>query len=653
MKITKTQKISFKRALKESEIAGYTKTLKEARKVLGADGKNILIVPDTSLPTTNKSVVGNMSDKQALEFANFMKTYLGINAIEHLPQGDFQENSDKFNPYNATSLTYPKHLINLENFTKEEFGQLLKPEEIKTNDKAQETGRSRVSFKEVYNKNSDFSDALKLAYSRFDKTNPLWGDYQEYRKENDENIIPRVLFSELAKKYNNYEPSNWPEPDATLFENVDKTKQERLEKLKEEYKKQIDFYAFSQFFANKNLKYSKEKLNKMGLDLVGDCPIRFSRDEIWANPEACRDDLFVGNGSWNIKALDFENMFDEDGKPLPSMQLLGKKFSKMLKDYDGIRIDCGWCYVQPALFDKDGKRKYINDKKNLLDDKVVKYFEKLAQEIKGKDYDLSKIMYEAEVGIGEDFFGFDNKNGGVIKPLENRVQIFTTTYAEDNWGTLRDYKSRGIKDDELLIGTGNHDSEPLNNLSKSGKALTDEEIEKLNELYTDYFNYRTEFKTREDLIKAKRAEIALAKNQMHLFYDVFGWKLNEGEIHHLVDNYYSTKINQDFKQEYLNSLKDGTGYNPMESLQIAFLRDGNHVHHKELYDKISKYSAILKAEEGEMLNVFDEQETATNTKPKKKENKTSSYFIFGAIAAGLFAVGTFIYSKFKKKPEEK
>ncbi|MBQ3102375.1 4-alpha-glucanotransferase [bacterium] len=648
MNIKKTQNLSFKRALKESEIAGYTKTLKEAREVLGANGKNVLIVPDTSLPTSNKSLIGNMSDECALEFAEFMKTYLGINAIEHLPQGDFQENSDKFNPYNATSLTYPKHLINLENFTKEEFGQLLKPEEIKTSKKAQGTGRSRVSFSEVYNENSDFNNTLKVAYARFDETSPLWNEYLEYRKENDENIIPRALFSELAKKYNNHEPSNWPEPDATLFKDVDREKKKRLRELKEEYKEQINFYAFQQFFASKNLKYSKEKLNKMGIELIGDCPIRFSRDEMWANPEACKDDLFVGHSGWDIKALDFENMFDEDGEPLPSMKLLGKKFSKMLKDYDGIRIDCGWCYVQPALFDKNGERKYINDKKNLLDDKVVKYFEKLAKEVKGEDFDTTKIMYEAEVGPYEDFFGFD-ENGGVIKPLEDRVQIFTTTYASDSWGTLGNYKSRGIKDDELIIGTGNHDSEPVNNLQKAGKPLTEKEIKELNELYTDYFKYRIDFKTKEDLIKAKRAEIALAKNQMHLFYDVFGWKLGKGENHHLVDNYYSTKINQNFKEEYLNSLKTGIGYNPMESLKVAFLKDGNHVHHKELYNRISKYSEILKAEEGEMLDAFEE----TKTEPKKKENKKSSYFVFGAIVAGLFAIGAFIHSKFKKNTNKK
>ena len=680
MKADPINKISFKRALRESEIADYTKTLREARSILGADGKNVLIVPDTSLPTTNKSIIGHLGDEKALEFAEFMKTYLGINAIEHLPQGDFHENSGHFNPYNATSLTYPKHLINLENFTKEEFGSLLKPEEIETNNKSEGTGKSTIDFREVYNKNSNFNNSIKLAFSRFDENNPLWDEYKNYRKENNENIIPRVLFSELAEKYHNHEPSNWDEPDATLFKDVDETKKKRLEELKEEYREQIDLYAFGQFFANKNLKYAKEKLNEKGIDLIGDCPIRFSRDEIWANPEACSKELTVGQGSWDIKALDYENLFDEDGNPMPSMQLLGKKFSKMLKDYDGIRIDCGWCYVQPTLYNQKGERTYINNEKNFLGDKIIKYFEKLAKEIKGEDYDLSKIMYETEVGEYDDFFGFDPK-GGVIAPLRDRVQIFTTTYASKDWGTLKNYKRRGIKNNELLLGTGNHDTSPINNFSKKEETLSDSEIKSLNEMYENYFNYRTEFKTKEDLIKAKRAEVALAKNQMHLFYDVFGWKLSEEDKHRLVDSYYKTKINQDFKKEYLDSLKAGTGYNPMESIKIAFLKGGNHVYHKKLYDKVSKYSEILKAGEGEMLGEeikIKEKESpkAVDTKKekpqekiqkpekpkeetKKPENKpeekkrTSPYMIFGAITLGLVTIGSLIYSKFKKKPEQK
>lgn len=640
MNTTKVQNISFKRALRESEIADYKKTLQEARASLGADGKNVLIVPDTSLPTSNKSIVGNLSDDKALEFADFMKTYLGINAVEYLPQGDFQENSNHFNPYNSTSLTYPKHLINLENFTKKEFGELLKPEEIKTNDKAKGTGKSRAELDEVYNEYSDFNNTLRTVYSRFDENNPLWQEYQDYKKENDEFITPRVLFSNLARKYNNYEPANWPEPDATLFKNVDENKKKRLEELKTEYKDKIDFYAFEQFFANKNLKYSKEKLNKMGIELVGDCPVRFSRDEMWANPDACRDDLYIGKSSWGIQALDYQNLFDKNGEPMPSMQLLGKKFSKMLKDYDSIRVDCGWCYIQPSLWNnRTQEKEYINDNKNLLDDKIVKYFEKLAKEIKGKNYDLKKIMYETEVG-GEDFFGFNKGRDGVFEPLKDRVQIYTTVYADNNWGTLENYKKRGIDDDELLIGTGNHDFAPINNFMKGDQPLSDSEIEDLNKQYESFFNYRTKLETKEDLVKAKRAEIALAKNQMHLFYDVFGWKLDDNQKYHPVDSYYSTKINEDFKEEYINSLKAGTGYNPMESLQLAFLKEGKNVSDKKLYDKISKYSAILKAEEGELIDDND-----------KKKNKVK--YIIGGIAAGVLAIGAFIFAKFKKKPEKK
>lgn len=686
MNVSKVKNLSFKRALKESEIADYKKTMEEARKLLGTDGSNVLIVPDTSLPTSGKSIIGNISDEKALEFADFMKTYLGINAIEYLPQGDFHENSDRFNPYNATTLTYPKHLINLESFTKKEFGELLKPEEIKTNTNSEGTGRSKVHFKEVYDENSNFNETLKIAYSRFDKTNPLWQEFLDYRKENDENIIPRVLFTKLIKEHGEYETSKWPEPDATLFKDVDENKKARLEELKSKYKDEIDFYAFEQFFAHKNLQYSKEKLNKMGIDLVGDCPIRFSEDEIWANPDACKNDIFIGKPNWRIKALDYQKLFDENGEPMPSMQLLGKKFTKMLKDYDSIRVDCGWCYIQPSLYDRaTGKKKYVNSDKNKVDDKILNYLDKLAKEVKGEDFDLNKIMYEVEVGSDADFYAIDDKEG-VIPPLKDRVKIFTTVHADttskNHWGTLSGYRLLGVDYDKMILGTGNHDHEPLRNFSKGDKPLTEREIELSNNFYSNYFNYRKEFKNKQDFTIGKRAEIALAKNQMHFFYDIFGWKLNEDEKKgDLTKTYYATKINEDFKKEYLDSLKAGTGYNPMEILQIAFLNDSSdkfRAEHKDIYQKVKKYSKILKEEEPKepkktevtSTNKTDDikQEDKINTpntdKPDEKKNnenkdgrdkvKNKSVFVaIGAIIAGLAAIGAFIRSKFKKKPEKK
>ena len=80
---------AFKRALKPEEIADYTDVMARAREKLGANGKNILYVPDVSLPQKNTTGVGNFGDPKALEYFDLMKTYLGINTVLTTPQGAY------------------------------------------------------------------------------------------------------------------------------------------------------------------------------------------------------------------------------------------------------------------------------------------------------------------------------------------------------------------------------------------------------------------------------------------------------------------------------------------------------------------------------------------------------------------------------------
>ena len=58
---------NFGRALKSSEEADYTDTLSRAKiKAAGGRGKNVLIVPSSSLPQTaqNDTGVGNIASKE-------------------------------------------------------------------------------------------------------------------------------------------------------------------------------------------------------------------------------------------------------------------------------------------------------------------------------------------------------------------------------------------------------------------------------------------------------------------------------------------------------------------------------------------------------------------------------------------------------------
>ena len=86
----------------------------------------------------------------------------------------------------------------------EQLKKILNIIEIETNNKSEGTGKSTIDFREVYNKNSNFNNSIKLAFSRFDENNPLWDEYKNYRKENDENIIiEKIKGSKVDPKIEN------------------------------------------------------------------------------------------------------------------------------------------------------------------------------------------------------------------------------------------------------------------------------------------------------------------------------------------------------------------------------------------------------------------------------------------------------------------
>ena len=67
----------------------------------------------------------------------------------------------------------------------------------------------------------------------------------------------------------------------------------------------LKFFKFKQFLAQKHLEIGKKELNKKGIKLCGDCPLRFSDDEVRAFPRAFKKNATMGIHSWNIPSLDF------------------------------------------------------------------------------------------------------------------------------------------------------------------------------------------------------------------------------------------------------------------------------------------------------------------------------------------------------------
>ncbi len=625
---------AFKRALKPEEIADYTDVMERAREKLGTDGKNILYVPDVSLPQKNLTGMGNFGDPRSIEFFDMMKIYLGIDTVLTTPQGAYYvdpvgksyqkaniDNCNEFNPYVSSSFLLGDHVINPELLTHEEYGSLISTGEFKHTfiDKNESPdAKEVVNFKNILAPfdSSKVEKLLLEAFERITPENVLVPQLNKFAKVEGDNVVKRIIFEKLAQKNATYDWETWPDEDKYLFsDSKGKTdslphNKERIEELTKKYNKDIKFTLFKQFFAHKSLEEAKTKLNDRGIKLIGDVPIAFTPDEVWANQQYFDTTSFIGHPGWKTYPINFEKMYeDASGKNPYSFKMIEKRIEQKLKHYDGLRIDAAWVYIQPHLTDRAGIVKTLPTansqfigKDNYIGSRIIDLIEKTAKKVKGDDYDLSNIIYETEIGLGPKFSAFDSK-GEAIDPLKNRLQIYTTRYknADGTWGSynaLTNHKK--LKPNEFILTATTHDNAPLENLAK-GKILQGGAVIPAQVIEDQKTQLQNQFKTQEPITTpnefkdAKQAEVSLANNQMRTFFDLFGWGFNEDiDEGSIVKKYYETRIGENFDSAYIKALEDGKGFNPMNALRQAFVSKGLDTKEPELFEEIVYYDKVLR-----------------------------------------------------------
>lgn len=585
--------ISFGKALNSKQMEEYGHVLRSAENILGKDGKNILIVHDASLPQTINTGMGNLGDKKAVEFIELMQKYVGINTVEVLPQTQYQPYDNSYIPYKGSSLSLSPHLISPELLANDEYGNLIDISDVNLLDytNSNENKYTKVAYENLLGKNNTYDTLLSDAHKKFkklDANKPIKVEFKEFKKENSKMLEYKTIFQKLAFE-NGFEWEKWSDVDKNLYNSNSPEMAKRLGELKGKYRDDIDFFAFKQFLANKHLKESKLDLNAKGIELFGDCLMGFSHDEIWANQSAFHPTRTMGDPQWDIRSIDFDKIHNADGTLGDGGKLLQEKFSSFFKKYDGVRFDVGWAYIRPE------PSKY-------MDDEVLKLIEKTAKEIKGENFDLTKLLYETEADP-KDFLAFnyyENGKSNVIKPLKNRTQIYTTVRKNNNWGSVEAYKvARQMSDDEFVIGVGNHDSVSLRALANGATAIDNgNTVELRNAQYEQLANYLKldgdEIKNPIQFVKAKFAEIFCAKNKMFFFNDILGSE--EIFDDHIAENNpknYRIKIPENFEETYHKAIQEGWGLNPMDAIKKAFVAQGKDKEYPKLFVKIEEFANIL------------------------------------------------------------
>lgn len=603
-------KVSFGRALTSDEKINFLKVAQEGKEKAGNTGKSVLIVHDPCLPQSSatNTGVGNLGSKKADEFFDFMKSYTAINAVEVLPQGEIlPKGTPFFCPYDGSALSLGSNQIDLEKLTTEEFGEILKQEELTSVVKSNtnKDAATMANYENVIGKNNSQDKVLRKSFDRFKSSDSpkiieLKNQFEKYKTQNKDWLEPKGIFSVLKDKHKTIDFYQWKdEIDKNLYSpDVDKEKAaKRISEIIKKNADDIDFYNFKQFLADEHLKLSKENLNKKDIKLIGDCLIGFSKDEIWAYPKAFLKDASVG---WGLPALDLNQIKDETS---PAAQLLKKKVELFAKRYDSIRFDVSWAYVSPALHQHG---QIINGEKTYQGSHVLEFIERTVKEVKGKNFDLKDLIHEVEAS-GEDFRLFD-KSGNLIDPFKGRTKLFGTMYMDDNWGSTDAFKNRrGFSLDEFIIGPGNHDPLPLRQLAEANDPLAPEMTKELIAQRQKQINPLARILDLEKdslynpiaFTKAKFAEPYTAKNNMVFYMDVFGREERFDSQEKNGINNFRYKIPENFEASYHKAVQEGRGFNIMDSLEKVFRAKGLDEKYGVLYENICNFKNVL-YEEGAM-----------------------------------------------------
>lgn len=589
--------MSFCRALTTSEEKDFKKTTNQALEALDIDdGMHIFKIFQTALPNDEGQNlgIGKLNSDKAVEYLKFMSLYTGSNTIKVYPMGQIPSKlrfENYYCPYERSATVIGEDNINLFKLTTPNYGSLLDEQDIKPFMVSDDT--QRVNYEnELDEKSGVIFGLIEKAYDNMQKANTTEGvairkEFEKFKQSLQSDTMDRLAITPFIKAQ---------EPDFFLGIDNSSKKQAQFEKYKQKYEKEIDVFKFGKFLALKNLKEAKNDLNKNGLELCGDCPIGFSEDEVFCFPEAFYSENI--SPGWGFRGLRYGEVFKEG---TVANRLFSEKIKWHLENFDSIRFDVGWQYFQPSLMETD-ENGNATKLPLVVGEDVVNYIENMARAVKGEDFDVKKLMYEADAGA-DDFqmFYWNNGKATIKEVMKNRTAVLTSVYEHAEgfgWGNPDFYYRAGLRD--YVIGTNNHDGVPLNSLAHckdshferhgvDAKSIKDKNI---NALFNALGLSKASLQKPQSFIKAKFAELFQAKNHFLFFNDVIG-NNNRLDTHSPNPEDYRLKITDNFEEQYHTALQEQRGFNLAESLKLAMKAKKLDVSEPQLYKDVEYYSELL------------------------------------------------------------
>lgn len=311
-----------------------------------------LAVHDAALPGDSRDDAGrgaplSTGGRAFLRFA----ADLGFHALQLGPQGETTEHDQS--PYD--SRIFSRSTISLALLPLAEAG-LVSGETVRRTVE----GRAAVSEKRAAHRyaHAVARRVLNEAFAGFEARKPpqLAGRLAEFTGRNRPWLERDALYAALATEYREEDWLRWPERDRTLWERLpgaEAAQTVRRAQIARNQTRVLDRYAFAQFLAHEQHAAFHAEARQLGLLLYGDLQIGLSHQDVWAYSALLLPGFRMGappsrtNPSgqpWNYAVLDPEQY---QGAVL---ELVRSRMSKMLDEFDGLRIDHPHGLIDPWVY---------------------------------------------------------------------------------------------------------------------------------------------------------------------------------------------------------------------------------------------------------------------------------------------------------------
>ena len=610
--------VNFGRKPRPAEYKHYVPTIKEGLKVLNKELG--FIIHNQSVPSSPKlnTGIGSLLSKNAREFFLPFLVGHGFSSVQQEP--NYIRRISDPSPYDPLSTSKNIYMIPVEKLATEEYGFLVKEKDL---EKIYTTADERVNYKAI---NRNYEKILSIAYNNLNslsynnnKISELAKEFVDFRAKNRSELEKNAVYEVLTKTHKEEDWKKWPEEDKFLYDKPEN--KARLNELLKNNIKQIDFYIFKQWLAEREIEATNRRNAELGIKIMADIPVAFTPTEEWLNKDlfidglamGCQPDCCNSNGQrWGFPVLNTNKLFNKDGTLGEAGKFLKKRYESIFKaSPGGARIDHLIGLIDPFVYVKNEPQMTSENSGRLCTSPHMELFRDYGRYT---DADFTAIFEKIIFPVAKKC-GVPKNNiicediGNQTEPVKKAIKQLGLTCL-----TLTQYGQTGFDSPpNNVIMLGAHDNmsyiEYTNNLYERASYHNEGGLRDFNFRThilgsdtsipgQDVQAYREELRSsKTKFLAASFAELftAKAKKVQIFFTDFFGI----GKTYNVPGtkkDCWTLRLQSNYEDLYYENLKNGTAINLPQAIATAIRQKGTEFssQHTKLLRKLDYFTKIFK-----------------------------------------------------------